>query len=73
MSIKFDHEAFRKDIRTKRLVEDELPTKSIFKKIGVSRATLYRCENGGVPDLITYAKLCQWLGISLDKHIKRVK
>ncbi len=29
---------------------------------GVSPATLSRIENGNVPDLETFEKLCQWLG-----------
>lgn len=32
------------------------------KEIGVSPATLSRVENGHVPDLATFAKICKWLG-----------
>ncbi|MBL4807700.1 MAG: helix-turn-helix transcriptional regulator [Rhodobacteraceae bacterium] len=32
------------------------------KEIGVSPATLSRIENGHVPDLGTFAKICAWLG-----------
>ncbi|MBY6049880.1 helix-turn-helix domain-containing protein [Vannielia litorea] len=31
-------------------------------EIGVSPATLSRVENGHVPDLATFAKICEWLG-----------
>lgn len=31
-------------------------------EVGVSPATLSRVENGGVPDLETFAKVCSWLG-----------
>ena len=32
------------------------------RDVGVSPATLSRIENGNVPDLETFEKLCQWLG-----------
>ncbi|MGJ7536987.1 MULTISPECIES: helix-turn-helix domain-containing protein [unclassified Variovorax] len=32
------------------------------KEAGVSPATLSRVENGKVPDLETFGKICQWLG-----------
>ena len=32
------------------------------KEIGVSPATLSRVENGKVPDLDTFGKVCAWLG-----------
>lgn len=31
-------------------------------EVGISSATLSRIENGHMPDLETFAKLCQWLG-----------
>lgn len=32
------------------------------KEANVSPATLSRVENGKVPDLETFSKICQWLG-----------
>lgn len=32
------------------------------KVVGVSPATLSRVENGNVPDLETFGKICAWLG-----------
>lgn len=32
------------------------------KEVGVSPATLSRVENGKVPDLETFGKVCSWLG-----------
>ena len=32
-------------------------------EIGISYATLSRIENGKVPDLETFSKICQWVGI----------
>ncbi len=31
------------------------------KEIGVSPATLSRVENGNIPDLETFGRVCQWL------------
>lgn len=31
-------------------------------EVGISSATLSRVENGHMPDLETFAKLCAWLG-----------
>lgn len=33
---------------------------------GVSASTLSRVEQGGVPDLETYLRICRWLGVSSD-------
>lgn len=73
MELKFDHEGFRKDIRTKRLITNEQPIEKTLSQIGISRATLWRCETGTFPDLMTYAKLCKWLNIPMDKHFKKAK
>ena len=32
------------------------------KDVGVSAATLSRVENGKIPDLETFGKICRWLG-----------
>jgi transcriptional regulator with XRE-family HTH domain len=31
-------------------------------EVGVSPATLSRVENGGIPDLETFGRVCRWLG-----------
>jgi len=33
------------------------------KEIGISAATLSRIENGKLPDLLNFAKICRWLEI----------
>jgi transcriptional regulator with XRE-family HTH domain len=35
--------------------------RSAAQDAGVSSATLSRVENGHMPDLVTFAKLCKWL------------
>lgn len=34
------------------------------RDVGISPATLSRVENGHIPDIETFEKLCQWLGAS---------
>lgn len=46
-------------IRQKRLGKG---VREVAKEIGISPATLSRLENGKIPDLETYSKICQWLG-----------
>ena len=38
-----------------------LGVRAAAKEIGISPATLSRIENGNVPDLATFASICQWL------------
>jgi transcriptional regulator with XRE-family HTH domain len=39
------------------------------KEIGISAATLSRIENGHVPDLETFARICAWLGEDPSKFL----
>lgn len=40
------------------------------KKTKLSIATLSRIQNEGMPSLLAYAKVCRFLGKSLDTYIK---
>lgn len=35
----------------------------VAKEIGIAAATLMRVEEGRVPDLETFSKVCEWLGV----------
>lgn len=37
--------------------------REVSKEIGISTATLSRIENGKLPDIETFSKACQWLGV----------
>lgn len=39
------------------------------KEVGVSPATLSRVENGKVPDLETFSRICQWLKEDPSKYL----
>lgn len=47
-----------------RIVERraEKGVREAAREVGVSPATLSRIENGKVPDLETFGKVCKWLG-----------
>ncbi|WP_425063792.1 helix-turn-helix domain-containing protein [Pyruvatibacter mobilis] len=38
-----------------------LGVRAAAKEVGISPATLSRIENGHVPDLATFAAICEWL------------
>ena len=40
-----------------------LGLRAAAKEIGISPATLSRIENEHVPDLATFALICEWLGV----------
>lgn len=37
--------------------------RTVAKEIGIGPATLMRVENGRIPDLTTFGKLCKWLEV----------
>lgn len=41
----------------------DLGIRAVAKDIGVSPATLSRVERGFLPDLETFSKICEWVGI----------
>jgi len=44
--------------------------RDVSKEIGVSAPTLSRIEQGKVPDVDTFIKLCEWLGVTADTFTK---
>lgn len=50
--------ALAKKIATKRAGRG---VREVAKEVGISPATLSRMENGNVPDLDTFRKICAWL------------
>ncbi len=41
----------------------ELGIRATAEKIGISPATLSRVENGHLPDVVNFGKLCKWLNV----------
>lgn len=68
--IKFAKEHFKRDIILWRNHTNRLSLREASKKTGVSPATLSRLENGKMPDLVTYFKVCFAISSSPLKYIK---
>lgn len=70
----FNHKEFKKALRTKRVIElDNMGMREAAKQIGTSPATLSRCENSKMPDVITYANICVWLKVPMNTFLKQSK
>jgi transcriptional regulator with XRE-family HTH domain len=52
--------------------EKKLAVRSAAKEIGIGSATLTRLEVGGsyYPNIITYCKVCNWLGADYTEFLK---
>lgn len=44
--------------------------RAVAKEIGISHATLSRIERGFLPDLETFRKVCEWLGVDPGTVLK---
>ncbi len=73
MQLKFDSAAFAKQLRQKRIIDENIDLRTVAQKTGVSPATLSRVEKGRMPELLTYAALCRWLGVPMNQYIKKGK
>lgn len=69
MKSKYDSAKFSKEVKTKRVIEENLGVAQLGKIIGSSGATISRIENGKMPDIMTYAKLCHWLRKPMNSFI----
>jgi transcriptional regulator with XRE-family HTH domain len=60
-------------VRLSRMLNDKRGKKGLrvtAEEIGgVSASTLSRVEQGKVPDVDTFIKICKWLGVSTDEFI----
>lgn len=58
-----DTQRFSEMIKSKR---GSIGLRALATEIGVSASTLSRIEQGNLPDIDTYLKLCDWLEVSPD-------
>lgn len=73
MKLKFDSKTFARQLRQKRLIDLDIKLDEVVKLTGVSKPTLSRIERGYKPDLVTYANLCDWLGVPMNHFVKNGK
>jgi transcriptional regulator with XRE-family HTH domain len=67
----FENEAFGEAVKAKR-TKLKMGVRGL-KDIGVSAATVSRIENGNLPDIITYMKLCAWLNKPMSAFVSKTK
>ena len=63
MSASLDTLKFSEMIKSKR---GKKGLRQLAAEIGVSASTLSRVEQGNLPDIDTYIKLCEWLDVSTE-------
>ena len=56
-------DALSKMIKSKR---SDRGLREVANEIGISLSTLSRVENGNLPDIDSYMKLCKWLEVSIE-------
>ncbi len=66
----FKKNEFSKAIRAKRVDELDIGLRIASEQIGINYTTLSRLENGQMPDLLTYQKVCEWLGANMHIFFK---
>lgn len=62
---------FARAVKTKRAIDLDIGLREAAIEIGISYATLSRIENKKVPDLMTYAKVCEWLKVDMKSFFKK--
>ena len=74
--MQFNTKQFAKDIKTKRTIDNNLSLRQLSellttKTSSISAATISRVENENLPDIVTAAILCKWLGktITIDSYL----
>lgn len=71
MASYLDMSAFTAMLKAKRASNS---LREAAKEIGeISASTLSRIENGKVPDMESYLRLCDWIGADPDQFLKRAK
>lgn len=63
MSYSLDTQKLSEMIKSKR---GSKGLRLLASEIGVSASTLSRVEQGNLPDIDTYLRLCEWLEVSTD-------
>jgi transcriptional regulator with XRE-family HTH domain len=68
--MKYKKEELKKNLITKRLIENNMTMDEACKEIGISKATLSRLEKGKIPDVETLGKVCNWLKTLPNKYFE---
>lgn len=67
MISEFNAKLFAKKIKSERIFMRKISLREASAEIGISSATLSRYETEKViPDILSYAKVCDWLDVEID-------
>lgn len=66
--MEYKAQELKKDLITKRCIENDMTMDEACKQIGISKATLSRLEKSKLPDVETLGKVCAWLGTEPNKY-----
>lgn len=68
--MKYKAQELKKDLITKRCIENDFSMDEACAQIGISKATLHRLESAKIPDMDTFGKVCKWLHASPSKYFE---
>lgn len=67
----FEKKIFGRDIKTKRLIDENISLTKLSVKLGIHRSLIHRLETGtAIPDVNTFDIFCKWLGTETKKYLK---
>jgi transcriptional regulator with XRE-family HTH domain len=69
--MRYNSEKMRKDLITKRCIDNNLSMDLASKQIGISKATLSRIEKGSIPLVHSFGLICSWLGVEPNKYFTK--
>lgn len=58
----FKIKELKKDLITKRCIDNNLTMEQVANEMGISKSTISRIEKGKIPDVETFGKVVKWLG-----------
>lgn len=65
----FNSDLLKRDLMTKRILDNNFSMDEACQQIGISKATLSRVERCKHPDIETFARICRWLKIDPKKYL----
>ena len=68
--LKFNHDLFRKDLITKRVIDIGITIRQAAAIADVSASTISRIENLKSFDMETFVKLCLWMKTEPSKYFQ---
>lgn len=68
IEIKFNGKKFAEAIYTHRAgdLRTKISVGALAELLGVEMECIFHCEGEKMPDLLTYARFCKWLGVGLE-------